>query len=422
MTTPELTLGTLSAAVKGATAIRSRVRMQPVAGEGTAVMPPTYEGGKYAVGKAKVNGEEVETVALDSVASQANRSEEALLAAHELGAAEPTGDEMDFPVPYIDLADTEVAQDGRLTALEASHRLFDGYFRDSELPDGTPFEQTELWKEIDAGGKADVSAIFRHCPHSLVFGYWDSTGRRFGLGAKSERLYTSRIDGFDVSRVPGSNSKIDPFGIQIGVGPIYAPADKNGPAWTDDKDKAWRGKDGKSEPKELNPSDVNHGNVTPSLVKEGTNSEHPGGVRMAYAEQVFDLSMAGLRKLRFGQAGAQAADAARTALAALGVAAFVLQQETGHHLRSGCDLVPEDWPQIEVVGKCLADVKTVTVTPDDAKRLVREAAAAAEKAGLGWSREHLRFVPSAHLRKILADNDQRQSENRWLTLTGQKKG
>ncbi len=54
---------------------------------------------------------------------------------------------------------------------------------------------------------------------------------------------------------------------------------------------------------ELKPSEVNHGNITPSLRHEDKNTRkqvlNHGGVTLAYAVQQTVLSLAALRRLRF---------------------------------------------------------------------------------------------------------------------------
>jgi len=98
---PALTLDDLQRAVEGeAAAVRSVTRLQPAGGKGDKVFPPTYATDrgattKYAFETRRVDGQDVVTVLLDSVASQANRMEEALLAAWE-------GRRIDIPVISVD--------------------------------------------------------------------------------------------------------------------------------------------------------------------------------------------------------------------------------------------------------------------------------------------------------------------------------
>src|SRR5262249_34669710 len=72
----------------GTSAVRVVTRLGPAGGPGDKIFPPTYEGGKYATEKRRINGQEVETVLLDSVQSQANRMELALLEAFRNGQCE----------------------------------------------------------------------------------------------------------------------------------------------------------------------------------------------------------------------------------------------------------------------------------------------------------------------------------------------
>lgn len=85
-----LTLRALKAAVRGsAAAFRCVTDYQPAGGPGDKVFPPTYEGGRYATEQRidPETGEVQDCVLLDSVQSQANRMELALLEAHRNGAA-----------------------------------------------------------------------------------------------------------------------------------------------------------------------------------------------------------------------------------------------------------------------------------------------------------------------------------------------
>src|SRR6202040_2025204 len=77
----------LNAALEFHAAFRRRRRLQPVEGQGGKIFPPTYPGPKkedaaqHVFEKRRIDGREVWCVLVDSVQSQANRLEEALLAA-----------------------------------------------------------------------------------------------------------------------------------------------------------------------------------------------------------------------------------------------------------------------------------------------------------------------------------------------------
>jgi hypothetical protein len=80
MNTNERCSQLLSACAGGMSALRTVVHHVPAGGDGDKVSPPTHEGGQYAFEKRVVDGRtDVQTVLLDSVQSQANRFEAALL-------------------------------------------------------------------------------------------------------------------------------------------------------------------------------------------------------------------------------------------------------------------------------------------------------------------------------------------------------
>ena len=141
MTHPTLTLQTLEQAVISGVAFRARVRLAPAGGPGAKVFPPTYVSDdnaqhgqtRYATETRRVDGRDQPCVLLDSVASQANRMEEALLDAWEAGR-------LDFPLVRVDFsaADAELeARVGSVSALEAPHRIYDAILRDSVDAAGT---------------------------------------------------------------------------------------------------------------------------------------------------------------------------------------------------------------------------------------------------------------------------------------------
>ena len=74
-----LSLEGLKGIVKSAAALRLRAKLDGTGGDGGKVFPPTYVGGVYAVEDRRIDGHVVRCVLLDSVQSQANRLEDALL-------------------------------------------------------------------------------------------------------------------------------------------------------------------------------------------------------------------------------------------------------------------------------------------------------------------------------------------------------
>lgn len=390
-----LTLKVLEAAVSGsAAALRCVTEYQPAGGPGDKVFPPTYEGGKYALEQRRLSGETepVDCVLLDSVQSQANRMELALLEAWEQTKNNPEKDRR-LPLPVITVAfpsDVGLEKVLRITSLEAPHRVADALLRDS-LYDGKPFRNSKNGAALDNVDIRNATPLFNLCPTALVFGMWDSTGPKGGMGAKFQRAVVSEIVGVNVTTGVKTSSRIDPAQIRLEAGPLYQA--KSG-GWTLEEALAARknnkllmlGKDGK-------PSEANHGNVTPSIAD--------GGVTLAKAVQTTVISLPALRRLRFpldGQPSKPSVDeAARTTLTALALCAATLAREQGCDLRSRCLLVPTtpfDW---ELIGRPGEAPKRFVLDAQSAMDLVRQAVAAAKKLGLPWMDQELTLTPSPEL-------------------------
>ena len=387
----ELMIEQLSEAVAGgAVALRSIMRLQPADGPGGKVFPPTYAVSaehKYAVEERTVGDREVTTVLLDSVASQANRAELALLDGWE-------ADELRFPVPYVDFTQEADLDDlGRITVLEAPHRLADAIFRDSLL-DGTLFRLSDVGRAITEARPGNATDLFRYAPTALLFGQWDSTGPKGGLGAKFQRAYVSEIVGLDARIGRKVGSRIDPLQIEKDAAVVYEHSDPE-QRWTLDEDEAVKD-GGKPKPvKDGRPSEINHGNIAPSIDSQA------GGVTISEARQTTVLSLAALRRLRFAGKSRDAEVAARTAVAALGIAAIAYGYEADHDLRSRCLLIPEHPPVLEVVGRDGGTPATVTVDRGSAARLVAEASSRAEAAGIGWQSGEIALKPAPKLTELL---------------------
>jgi CRISPR-associated protein Csb1 len=381
--TPTLTLDLLREAVRSDAAIRSITELQPAGGPGDKVFPPTYEGGKYALEQRVIDGQRVPCVLLDSVASQANRMELALLRASP---------ELKLPVIRVKFGG-KLADIGEVTSLDAPHRLADAILRDS-VAGNKPFRETEAGKCLETASSRNASQVFRWCPSALVFGLWDSTGPRGGLGAKFARCLVSEIVGVDIEPGTKTESRIDPLGIQLAAGPIFEGKDGG---WTLDPAKAAKEKNGpKKLGKDGKPSEANHGNVMPTI------TENAGGVTLSRAVQVAVLSLAGLRRLSFpvGDAPSQHDEAARVALAALGLAGLVLAQRDGFDLRSRCALVPTRRPILEILG-AYGDRRECVLAPTEAIELVKQASHALANTDLRWRSEGLTLAPSADFAQLI---------------------
>jgi CRISPR-associated protein Csb1 len=398
-----LDLDVLRSLVDGAgVAFRVRQRLQPAGGPGDKVFPPTYATGentlRYAGESRRVNGAEVPTVLLDSVASQANRMEEALLAAWEQR-------KLEFPVIGVDFTgDPALVDLGAITALQAPHRIADAILRDATSIDGkTLFRDLPEGKAYTDASPRNATAVYALCPTALIFGVWDSTGPKGGLGAKFQRALTSEIVAIGAISGRKVGSRIDPLGIQANVPVFHRKDDEND--WTIDLEEAKKDPKGKPVPFSRKGAEgkgkasaVNHSNIAPTI------DPWAGGITFDYAVHTTVLSLPALRKLRFAtrldgkplEQRDAAERAARGALAALALAAIVHQRVQGYDLRSRCLLVP-DGPLVLEVVRSDGSTEPVSLSADDASKLVAAAERAARAAGLGWEREPLKLKAAPKL-------------------------
>jgi CRISPR-associated protein Csb1 len=419
-----------------AVGFRVVARLEPLGGAGDKIFPPTFGDSvalpapvglphedrrrtKYAVEWRRVSGVSRLCVVLDSVASQANRMEFALLNGWETGELAFPFVRVDFTRqthddPALDLS--TLCGDGYITTLEAPHRLADALLRDSLL-DGRPFRLSEPGRRFTEASPSNATPLLGLCPASLLFGVWDSTGPKGGLGAKFQRAIVSEIVGVGAELGMKSKSRIDPTGIE--KTDIY---DANDPeeVWTTDPGRAKKAKGApvllqRGGEKAGTPAVINHGNVKPSIDPEA------GGVTIDYAEQVTVLSLPALRRLRFpqtadgrrleGEARQRANRAARTALAALGLAAIAYQRENGYDLRSRCALRPLGPLVLELLPADGADPQRFVLDRKAGAGLLDHAARGLEEAGLPWRREPLDLEPAPKLVGLIR-------RSRELTVTG----
>jgi CRISPR-associated protein Csb1 len=413
----ELTLDVLEQAVGGeAAAIRCLTRLQPAGGKGDKIFPPTYgvdkpELTRYAVERRRIEGVDVDTVLLDSVASQANRMEEALYSAW-------TDERISFPVISVDFSDEEGLADlDRITTLHAPHRIADALLRDSVDSDGRRFRDTEQGRAYTDASVRNAAALYQSCPTALIFGVWDSTGPRGGLGNKIQRALVSEIVGIGAISGAKTSSRIDPAGIQSNVPVYHRKGDRDD--WTAEEGEAFvekgkpapfsrKGSEGKGKP-----SAINHSNVKPSI------DVTAGGVTIDYALQTTVLSLPALRRLRFPVAGngealagarrATAERRARTALAALALTAITELRSSGYDLRSRSFLIPEPGGPLvlELVPAEGGEPAQYSLSKEQAAKLLADASKLAADAGLPWQREPLTLKPAPKLSALIRESRKR---------------
>jgi CRISPR-associated protein Csb1 len=274
---------------------------------------------------------------------------------------------------------------GRLTTLQVPHRLSDAILRDSLL-DGKPFRRSGRGKALNQIALSNATPLFELCPTALIFGMWDSTGPKGGLGPKFERAMVSEVVGIGAAWADDYRARgvrRDPLEISKNVKVV-----KN-------EDRSLR-KIAAAKDKAVKPSEINHSSVP----FDSANS----GVTVDYAEQTTTISLIVLRRLRFpvnGRADVAADTAARTTLAALALAAATLAFESGSALRSRCLLWPDapmEWELLERPGEA---PRRFTLTGAQALALVSASVAEAKRAGLSWQEEPLRLTPSPELVELV---------------------
>jgi CRISPR-associated protein Csb1 len=392
----------LQSAVAGnAAAIRHIVRLLPAGGQGSKVFPPTHSGGVYAWEKRRIAEDKiVPTVLLDSVQSQANRMEQALLEAHRAGR-------LKLPLLQIDFTD-DFPDTGVITTLDAPHRIADAIFRESLIGEAK-FRESDVGMKFIASTNRNATGLFEYCPHALIFGVWDSTGAGGGQGNKFQRAVVSEIVGIQAERGVRTSSRIDPL-IRSNR-PIYQTTNGD---WTANPEEAK--KDDENQPirygKKL--SELNLGNVTPDLVRYtpknrrslrtmyeeiGVGEVLPGGVTLDYAIQTTVLSLPALRRLRFPINGADSPElnnAARTVLASLALAGICHMQEQGYDLRSRCLLIPQGNNPFELIAND-GTVNTFELNARTADEIFAQAVTKAKQLGLPWHDEPITLVPGENL-------------------------
>lgn len=382
-------------AVTSASAIRRILRLLSAGGDGSYVAPPTYlddrNNAVHVFEIRKIAGKDVPCVLLDSVQSQANRLEDALERAADIA----------LPNVYVDFTGSDVADLGVVSSLRAPHRIFDAIIRDSNL-DNKPFPSSDVGKQVNSATPQNATALFEHSPSTLLFGGWNSTGDKGGSGRRFQRCIVSEIVGIDVpvhkyigrnqeqvivpqSRKP--SSRIDPLAIEK----IDIYKDKSRRSAWDTK------KEGVENAEKSKPSDVNHGNIAPSI------SDH--GVTMDHAMQTTTITLAGLRRLSFPDSnGGQSDDrntAARAVLASLALCAVTKHDADGYSLRSRCDLYPESKSDEFELIKNTGQIEKVTVAPGDAVSLFNAAVDRAKAAGLPWNADPKKLIPQPKLVELV---------------------
>ena len=223
-----LTIPALRAAIAEHAAIRRVRRLQPAGGVGDKLFPPTYPGERrddppqHVFERRRIDGCEIWCVLIDSVQSQANRMEEALLAA---------ATERAIPLPYVtvDFRGAELEPLEEITSLDAPAPSIRRHH--SRQPARRRTVHAERAGAASRGGHAGgrngaAGDIARGAAVRSVA----QSGRGGGLGAKFPRAFVSEIMGIDTpieaverdrrtgrkeAQTAGrrTGSRIDPLGV-----------------------------------------------------------------------------------------------------------------------------------------------------------------------------------------------------------------
>ena len=378
--------------IQSAAGLRLRLQLQPLYGQGEIIFPCTVAGGKYQTSKRRIPGypESVDCTIIDSVQSQANRMEDALLADIRSG---------NIFLPHV-VTDFSGLEDrlhkpiGQITCFEAPHRIFDAILRDSVDASGTHFPFTAEGKAAITANSRDASALFAISPASLLFGSWDSTGVTGGLGEKYTRCVVSELVAVNTERAVRAGTRIDPLNS---AGELD-PAD----ILKSSKDPMWQALSKNRKMKK--PSELNHSSVPWSGENEKSKEMH-GGVTCDYIQQSTTISFPALRHLGFPAKITDRSAAGQAVLAAIALHAAALNVERGWHLRSRCDLTPADGqiPTWEILG---SDSDPIGLESTATRQLLMDCIEFAQGTGLEWREEPIRLTPSSALADLVVKSQE----------------
>ncbi|MCY4509663.1 MAG: type I-U CRISPR-associated RAMP protein Csb1/Cas7u [Acidobacteria bacterium] len=323
--------------------------LQPLGGRGDWISPPTYaqpegepKGPRYVYAKRRTpDGRMVDTVMLDSPASQANRMEEGLLELTQTGR-------INLPMHVV-----HVPSLGKLTDLELPHRVYDATIQTAYLRGGDkPYRDSKICNELREASRKNAAPLLEHAPVVLVLGGWDShtTLQRNAWQGKYEKTAWSKIVGIDTSTMERPGGRLDPAGLptsdRIDLGDGAKPLAKQGLGTV--------------------PASVGPGNRV--------------SVSVDHAEQRSVLSLAALRRLEFGST--EQNEAAWTYLAALALLALSTIHESGMHLRSECTLVQEAGEEPGTWCARPSGERLTGATTEECIRVLKESEQAVRASGL----------------------------------------
>jgi CRISPR-associated protein Csb1 len=350
----KITLDVLKEACKagGPSCLTSRTELAPAAGPEAAVAPAKFvvKQGRdnvstYSYERRYIDGEEYNTVLIDSKQSQLNRMEGALVRAIEDGHSILTK----IPRVVVQYERNDITE--RYSDLELPHRVFDGHIRAGTIQvDGQEqtVTQTEWYRAIRDATPSNARALLDASPATLIFGGWDSS-RKARQGRWRSLLVGEIIGviGVYAANVVNNPSKkggarIDPVGMQVKLpGEVLKSlADTQ----KDELSPETYNKIIKSaESKELiSASNLGLGGIPPTL-------DTLAGVACKRIIRAHVFSFAALRQIRFGfnDGNSDGNVACRVLLAALALNALA-RSDSELFLRANCDLVEKGEPVVTI--------------------------------------------------------------------------
>lgn len=373
---------------KHACALRLRCRLQPAGGPGAKVMPPTYppdaKGGppRYVWETRRISAGDdgaleprvSECVLLDSLQSQAKRYAAAL-------ADRVTDGEIPLPLIAVDQQEFGVH-----TCLEFSHGCFDSYITDATYG-GRAFAKTPEFAQIAGLGasRRNLTALMEVSPASLLLGCWNAASKEVKRTTRLARIITSEIIGVDATKGARLAGKSDIHHVSSHV-TIY---EHDGLRFTCQE------MDGAKKHAKFGAKDKNKDQGKPSAAGYGDIAAQtaPGGVSMGHALQIATVSLPALRECRFplpdGERDAGRDVAGRMMLVSLALRMLTLQAQAGYDLRSGCLLIPDGPPAIELVGRYGKVVGSWRLDQIDTAQILARQIEEGASQGIGWEGQRL---------------------------------
>ena len=367
-------------------ALSRNVELQPAAGPGAKIFPVTHEQGQYIEEVRRYDGADVPCVVVDTVQSQANRKEDALFSAAQDGLIEIP----DMVVDFSEVPDLP-ENPGEVSVWKVSHRSADASLRDS-LHEGQEFPFSPLGRRFASANKKDDSVFLEFAPNCLLYGIWDSTGIKGGLGRKLTRLVDSEIIAINTRKGVHRGVRIDALSISSEIqivkggsnGWDLASADEAAAKKSKKKEAGPVDENAAAPRIAANPSAVNHSSVP--------YSSH-GGVSCDRLELSIVIDVTGLNQLQFGSPARNQAGREWLLITALVAEEIALRHL---NLRSRCILrvaKPAKWEVITHEGS-----SELEISLDELLEAHKAATAKLKEAGISFAKTKL--LPQAKLAEL----------------------